>query len=229
MLSRSELQQREVSIRQQERRIAKGKPPGDEHMWTCRGCWDARFEDSNAAHERRMEALRLRQQELRTMPYAEYLLTPEWQETRRAALKRAGFACQVCNTGERLHVHHRTYERRGAELARDLIVLCGPCHALYHGKGLLLASPDGAHDDGTAAAENVQGPAAAAWVAGVIGDTGRGPSWRELGVAMNVPEGYSAYIRALIERGWLAWQEGTPRSLRPGPRAQGSSPIATGT
>ena len=24
---------------------------------------------------------------------------------------------------------------------------------------------------------------------------------------MNMPEGYSAYIRALIERGWQAWQE----------------------
>jgi hypothetical protein len=28
----------------------------------------------------------------------------------------------------RLHMHHRTYERLGAELPSDLQVLCRPCH-----------------------------------------------------------------------------------------------------
>jgi len=82
-----------------------------------------------------------RERELRTMPYRDYLQTPEWQERRKAALKRAGYRCQVCNRGRTLHVHHRTYERRGAELASDLIDLCDECHALYHGKGLL-AEPE---------------------------------------------------------------------------------------
>ena len=75
------------------------------------------------------------------MPYRDYLQTSEWQERRKAALKRTGYRCQVCNRGRTLHVHHRTYERRGAELASDLIVLCDECHALYHGKGLL-AEPE---------------------------------------------------------------------------------------
>lgn len=71
--------------------------------------------------------------DLRTMPYADYLRTPEWQDARRAALKRAAFACQLCNaSGIELNVHHRTYERRGNEYARDLIVLCRPCHARFH-------------------------------------------------------------------------------------------------
>jgi 5-methylcytosine-specific restriction endonuclease McrA len=69
------------------------------------------------------------------MPYREYLQTPEWQDRRRAALTRADRRCQVCNRSNRaLHVHHRTYERRGAELETDLTVLCDQCHALYHGK-----------------------------------------------------------------------------------------------
>jgi hypothetical protein len=224
VMTRTEVQAREQSVKKHQRRAAQGRPWGDEYMWTCSDCWAARMAGGEAAHERRIEALQLREQELRTMPYTDFLLTPEWQETRRAALRRAGFACQVCNTGERLHVHHRTYERRGAELARDLIVLCGPCHALYHGKGMLPAHPDGGHDDGTDAAEGIQGPAAAAWVACVIRDTGRDPSWRELGAAMNVPVGYSAFIRMLIDWGSLAWQEGTARSLRPGPLAEPVDP-----
>src|SRR6516165_10155986 len=61
-----------------------------------------------------------RETQLRTMPYREYLQTPEWQDRRRAALTRADRRCQVCNRSNRaLHVHHRTYERRGAELETD--------------------------------------------------------------------------------------------------------------
>lgn len=77
-------------------------------------------------------------QELRSMPYSEYLQTPEWQETRRRAMKRAGFRCQVCNAyGVRLNVHHRTYERRGCEENQDLITLCEGCHEIFHNSGKL--------------------------------------------------------------------------------------------
>jgi 5-methylcytosine-specific restriction endonuclease McrA len=72
--------------------------------------------------------------ELRSMPYREYLKTPEWQACRRDALRRADYSCQVCNSGGPLDVHHRTYERRGTERASDLIVLCRDCHALFHGE-----------------------------------------------------------------------------------------------
>jgi hypothetical protein len=123
------------------------------------------------------------------MPYADFLLTPEWQETRRAALKRGwvrllgvqyqrGTACPSLDLRA---------ARSRAGWGRDLIVLCGPCHALYHGKGVLPAHRDISHDDRTAVAEEVRGPTAAVWVAGVIRDTGRGPSWRELGAATNAP------------------------------------------
>jgi replicative DNA helicase len=76
-------------------------------------------------------------QKLRTMPYEEYLQTPEWLERRERKLKEADFRCQVCNKDGPLDVHHRTYEHRGNEAPGDLTVLCGDCHALFHG-----VSPD---------------------------------------------------------------------------------------
>lgn len=69
---------------------------------------------------------------LKSLPYDEYLRTEHWQEVRREALERAGGACQLCNSPHDLHVHHRTYERRGYEEPEDVIVLCKSCHALFH-------------------------------------------------------------------------------------------------
>ncbi|HEU5108042.1 MAG TPA: hypothetical protein VFT95_05745, partial [Micromonosporaceae bacterium] len=86
---------------------------------------------------------RARVEQLRCMPYREYLLTPEWQERRKARLKAARYRCQVCNAqNRRLNVHHRTYERRGEEYARDLIVLCEECHHLFHRNGSLAPHGD---------------------------------------------------------------------------------------
>ncbi len=70
---------------------------------------------------------------LRTMPYRDYLRTPEWRRTRAAALLRAGDRCSLDVThSEGLEVHHRTYEHRGEERVSDLVVLCAACHALHH-------------------------------------------------------------------------------------------------
>ncbi|HEX6796981.1 MAG TPA: HNH endonuclease [Ktedonobacterales bacterium] len=89
-----------------------------------------------AAAEQATRDARLEQ--LRTMPYREYLKTPEWQDRRVKQLRRAGFRCQVCNASRtQLNVHHRTYERRGIEDFKDLIVLCSDCHALFHAQGKL--------------------------------------------------------------------------------------------
>lgn len=70
--------------------------------------------------------------ELRGMPYREYLRTSEWRARRLVALERAEHRCQVCNTPERLDVHHRTYEHIGEERDEDLLVLCRGCHGLFH-------------------------------------------------------------------------------------------------
>jgi hypothetical protein len=69
---------------------------------------------------------------LQSMPYSEYLKSQEWQEKRKKALRFASFRCQLCNSPERLNVHHRTYEHLGQELMGDLITLCNDCHAIFH-------------------------------------------------------------------------------------------------
>lgn len=81
------------------------------------------------------EAWKAREEALRTMPYPDYLRTQEWAERRRGALRRADHACQTCGGGGRLHVHHRTYERRGEERPDDLLVLCEDCHLAVHTSG----------------------------------------------------------------------------------------------
>ena len=74
--------------------------------------------------------------ELQQMPYDDYLQTPEWKRRRKGAVAYADTRCQLCNKeGEPLHVHHRTYDNRGAEMPQDLIVLCKACHAKFHDKG----------------------------------------------------------------------------------------------
>ncbi len=70
--------------------------------------------------------------ELRAMPYAEYIKSPEWNRRRQVALKIAEHRCQLCNSPDELTVHHRSYEHLGAEKYADLIVLCWPCHKLFH-------------------------------------------------------------------------------------------------
>ena len=73
--------------------------------------------------------------ELKAKPYSEYLKTKEWQQTRRRALKSAGYKCQLCGTDNvELHVHHKTYDNIGEEKPDDLIVLCKACHEKQHGK-----------------------------------------------------------------------------------------------
>ncbi len=78
-----------------------------------------------------------RLEQLRTMPYPKYLQSEEWKEKRMVALQRAEFRCQICNSREELRVHHRTYERRGAERMKDLTVLCDVCHGIFHEHGKL--------------------------------------------------------------------------------------------
>ena len=71
-------------------------------------------------------------EELRAMPYSDYLRSEHWQQIRLGALRRAGYRCQVCNSDDPLHVHHRTYVRRGQERDLDLIALCAACHGAFH-------------------------------------------------------------------------------------------------
>ena len=77
---------------------------------------------------------------LRSMPYAEYLRSPEWLRHRQVALKVMGYRCQLCNGAESLQVHHRDYSRLGCERMTDLIILCAECHKLFHERRRLVKS-----------------------------------------------------------------------------------------
>ena len=64
--------------------------------------------------------------------YQAYLKSPEWKEMRARILKRDGYACLACGSKDHLQVHHRTYNRVGAEIEIDLRTLCGRCHESIH-------------------------------------------------------------------------------------------------
>lgn len=62
-----------------------------------------------------------------------YLTGPWWAELRQryAEHPEAPHACAVCGT-PRYQLHHRTYERLGAEHISDLIALCDAHHEALH-------------------------------------------------------------------------------------------------
>lgn len=103
----------------------------------CAPCEKAIYEERHREGSRWWEERKQRLEQLRSMPYREYLQTPEWLERRKHHLKSAGYRCQVCNKNGLLNVHHRTYERRGEEYYKDLIVLCAGCHTIFHEQGKL--------------------------------------------------------------------------------------------
>jgi hypothetical protein len=69
---------------------------------------------------------------LASMPYRDYLATPEWGERAAYVKMLAGGQCQLCPRTFGLQAHHRTYARRGAERWQDLTELCASCHVGFH-------------------------------------------------------------------------------------------------
>lgn len=104
----------------------------------CKDCRGRALEASGRVRKQQQNMLQRawseRQAMLRSMPYADYLRSPEWHQTRAAALKRSRYRCQLCGAFQwvTLDVHHNTYERRGCELPADVIVLCRQCHTKHH-------------------------------------------------------------------------------------------------
>jgi len=60
--------------------------------------------------------------------YLAYLNSPAWRARRSRKLQDAGWRCERCAAKRELQVHHRSYERLGAEWDSDLEVLCVDCH-----------------------------------------------------------------------------------------------------
>lgn len=73
-----------------------------------------------------------RVKELRRMGYRAYMESPEWRETAGRMKRLARWKCEDCGAERRLNAHHLTYDRLGAELASDFLVLCHRCHMTFH-------------------------------------------------------------------------------------------------
>lgn len=110
---------------------------GRDRRYRCRPCERVKQVQKLREDGDRRKAEAARVEELRWMPYREYLGTDDWSERRKSVIRRAGFRCQVCASEGRLHVHHRTYVNRGNERPEDMIALCAGCHELFHKHGKL--------------------------------------------------------------------------------------------
>jgi hypothetical protein len=62
--------------------------------------------------------------------YYKYIRSPKWKRLSREAKERSGWKCALCNSGERLETHHKTYANLGHERPEDLIVLCHRHHEM---------------------------------------------------------------------------------------------------
>lgn len=112
------------------------KAGSNSDRFLCQQCADLRKRTdvaSRANYKQQVEARDAEIQRLKAMPYPEYLQTEHWKEFARLARRKARFHCQLCNSDKQpLHVHHRTYQRRGCEELGDVIVLCEVCHDTFH-------------------------------------------------------------------------------------------------
>jgi len=65
--------------------------------------------------------------------YAKFLRSPEWKKRRQSLFQQFdGTTCEICNSSERINVHHNNYSRKGCERDSDLVILCCECHNLFH-------------------------------------------------------------------------------------------------
>lgn len=73
---------------------------------------------------------------IKRMSYRCFLESAYWFAVSTRAKANAQMRCQVCNSGNSIATHHRTYNTHGAEHLNmiDLIVLCSSCHGLFHGQ-----------------------------------------------------------------------------------------------
>lgn len=71
------------------------------------------------------------------MEYGEFLRTPYWKIISYEVKKKNKFRCVMCDSGERLQVHHKNYSLHGYEHTyegmRSLTCVCDNCHSKHHG------------------------------------------------------------------------------------------------
>lgn len=62
--------------------------------------------------------------------YEQHIRSARWKNMKRDFRKLRGNKCERCGSGHNLELHHKTYERLGHELIKDLELLCSGCHSV---------------------------------------------------------------------------------------------------
>lgn len=93
-----------------------------------------------------------RLRELGFASYNDYLGSTHWAFIRARYVRKFGRSCEHCGAGGD-HLHHKTYDRLGAEDLEDLIFLCAKCHREVHGIGKKKTKPKKTHPTRTRVAK----------------------------------------------------------------------------
>src|ERR1700719_4251103 len=67
-----------------------------------------------------------------------YRASKQWIELRKLVYSARGHKCEKCESTNKLHVHHKTYENFGNESLDDLELLCSTCHRKRHSEEKML-------------------------------------------------------------------------------------------
>lgn len=60
--------------------------------------------------------------------YLEYMESEQWKQLRDYVGDFWDWHCALCNSDNKVELHHRTYERFGSEKLTDVVLLCRRCH-----------------------------------------------------------------------------------------------------
>lgn len=70
------------------------------------------------------------------MKYTDYLLTSHWKHFSSEARKHYANKCVLCDSTDKLHIHHKIYKNIGRETFNDVVCLCSKCHRMVHDKNV---------------------------------------------------------------------------------------------
>jgi len=110
----------------------------------CLPCEEAIHEERFREYELERAKQRVREYELKGMPYRQYLATADWQETRCTYLANYvhwthALECETCNADASLGVYHKTPD--GIGKSYDLVLLCITCRDALVVAGKLAGEP----------------------------------------------------------------------------------------
>ena len=66
------------------------------------------------------------------MSYGTYITSAYWKARKIRYYHKYGKQCGICNSTEKIHLHHIVYDKFGKEPDENLIALCALHHNEYH-------------------------------------------------------------------------------------------------